>query len=214
MRWCAPAMEHPMALWNIERRSAPLFAPHAPARYLDLAVFVALGPSPCLLLPWLIPLPLVLPALSIVSFTIACVAALFAHYSGVDRHAPGITFWDVAAVFTLMWIGAGMIGGSKQFIHPFEQKTLAPYMSELFAPTAIAALFQVVLIDLALAGDNAIVVGMAAAGLPQEQRTRAILVGMMGATALLVLFAGVTTQLLKLVGLQFAGGLLLLWVCW
>jgi len=87
-------------------------------------------------------------------------------------------------------------------------------MTELFAPDAIATLFQVVLIDLALAGDNAIVVGMAAAGLPQEQRSRAILVGMMGATALLVLFASITTQLLKLVGLQFAGGILLLWVCW
>ena len=115
-----------MALWNIERRSAPLFAPHAPARYLDLAVFVAIVAAPGLLLAWLIPLPLVLPALSIVSFTIACVAALFAHYSGVDRHAPGITFWDVAAVFTLMWIGAGMIGGSKQFIHLFDQMTIAP----------------------------------------------------------------------------------------
>ena len=87
-------------------------------------------------------------------------------------------------------------------------------MTELFAPEAIAALFQVVMIDLALAGDNAIVVGMAAAGLPQEQRTRAILLGMMGATVLLVLFAGITTQLLKLVGLLFAGGVLLLWVCW
>jgi YjbE family integral membrane protein len=87
-------------------------------------------------------------------------------------------------------------------------------MTELFAPEAIAALFQVVMIDLALAGDNAIVVGLAAAGLPPEQRTRAILLGMMGATALLVLFAGITTQLLKLVGLLFAGGVLLLWVCW
>jgi hypothetical protein len=87
-------------------------------------------------------------------------------------------------------------------------------MMELFAPEAIAALFQVVMIDLALAGDNAIVVGMAAAGLPEQQRTRAILFGMAGATALLIIFAGVTTQLLKLVGLLFAGGVLLLWVCW
>src|SRR5580704_14503188 len=87
-------------------------------------------------------------------------------------------------------------------------------MVELFTPEAIAALFQVVMIDLALAGDNAIVVGMAAAGLPQEQRTRAILFGMTGATVLLVLFAGITTQLLRLVGLMFAGGVLLLWVCW
>ena len=87
-------------------------------------------------------------------------------------------------------------------------------MMELFAPEAIAALFQVVMIDLALAGDNAIVVGMAAAGLPEQQRTRAILFGMAGATTLLIIFAGITTQLLKLVGLLFAGGVLLLWVCW
>ena len=87
-------------------------------------------------------------------------------------------------------------------------------MTELFAPEAIAALFQVVMIDLTLAGDNAIVVGMAAARLPEQQRTRAILFGMAGATALLVMFAGITTQLLKLVGLLFAGGVLLLWVCW
>jgi len=85
---------------------------------------------------------------------------------------------------------------------------------EFFTPAAIAALFQVVMIDLALAGDNAIVVGMAAAGLPEHQRTRAIVLGMAGATALLVTFACITTQLLKLVGLLFAGGVLLLWVCW
>jgi YjbE family integral membrane protein len=85
---------------------------------------------------------------------------------------------------------------------------------ELFTPEAAAALFQVVVIDLSLAGDNAIVVGMAAAGLPPEQRTRAILLGMTGATVLLVLFATITTQLLNIVGLLFAGGVLLLWVCW
>lgn len=85
---------------------------------------------------------------------------------------------------------------------------------EFFTPAAIAALFQVVMIDLALAGDNAIVVGMAAAGLPEHQRTRAIVLGMAGATVLLITFASITTQLLKLVGLLFAGGVLLLWVCW
>src|SRR4051794_36556879 len=87
-------------------------------------------------------------------------------------------------------------------------------MMGLFTPEAIAALFQVVMIDLALAGDNAIVVGMAAAGLPEQQRTRAIVFGMAGATVLLIMFATITTQLLKLVGLLFAGGVLLLWVCW
>jgi len=93
-------------------------------------------------------------------------------------------------------------------------ETGSQLIMELFAPEAIAALFQVVMIDLALAGDNAIVVGFAAAGLPEQQRTRAILFGMGGATALLILFAGITTQLLKVVGLLFAGGVLLLWVCW
>ncbi len=87
-------------------------------------------------------------------------------------------------------------------------------MTDLLVPDAITAFFQVVIIDLSLAGDNAIVVGMAAAGLPPAQRTRAILFGMMGATVLLVLLAGITTQLLKVVGLLFAGGVLLLWVCW
>jgi predicted tellurium resistance membrane protein TerC len=87
-------------------------------------------------------------------------------------------------------------------------------MTDLFAPEAVSAFFQVIIIDLSLAGDNAIVVGMAAAGLPPQQRARAILFGMMGATVLLVLLAGITTQLLKIVGLLFAGGVLLLWVSW
>jgi YjbE family integral membrane protein len=87
-------------------------------------------------------------------------------------------------------------------------------MTEWLTPELITALFQVVMIDLVLAGDNAIVIGLAAAGLPQEQRAKAILVGIIAATVLRIAFAGVTTQLLKLVGLLLAGGLLLLWVCW
>lgn len=85
---------------------------------------------------------------------------------------------------------------------------------ELFTAEAIAAFFQVIMIDLALAGDNAIVVGLAAAGLPPKQRTRAIAIGMAGACVLLIAFATITTHLLKIVGLLFAGGILLLWVCW
>lgn len=76
------------------------------------------------------------------------------------------------------------------------------------------ALWQVLLIDLVLAGDNAIVVGMAAAGLPEDQRRKAILVGIGAATVLRIFFAAITTQLLQIVGLLFAGGLLLLWVCY
>jgi YjbE family integral membrane protein len=87
-------------------------------------------------------------------------------------------------------------------------------MTGLLTSDAITAFFQVIMIDLVLAGDNAIVIGLAAAGLPHEQRTKAILIGIAAATALRIVFAGITTQLLRLVGLLFAGGLLLLWVCW
>lgn len=87
-------------------------------------------------------------------------------------------------------------------------------MTGLLTSDAITAFFQVIMIDLVLAGDNAIVIGLAAAGLPPEQRTKAILIGIGAATALRIVFAGITTQLLRLVGLLFAGGLLLLWVCW
>lgn len=73
---------------------------------------------------------------------------------------------------------------------------------------------QVVLIDLVLAGDNAIVIGLAAAGLPQAQRAKAILIGIVAATILRLLLAGIATQILQIVGLLLAGGILLLWVCW
>lgn len=76
------------------------------------------------------------------------------------------------------------------------------------------ALFQVIMIDLVLAADNAIVIGLAAAGLPKEQRARAILIGIIAATVLRIGFAAITAQLLAIVGLLFAGGVLLLWVCW
>ena len=78
----------------------------------------------------------------------------------------------------------------------------------------LVALGQVIMIDLVLAGDNAIVVGMAAAGLPKEQRGKVILIGIAAATVLRIMFALVTTQLLLIIGLTLAGGLLLLWVCW
>jgi YjbE family integral membrane protein len=87
-------------------------------------------------------------------------------------------------------------------------------MTEFLTTEALTALFQVVMIDLVLAGDNAIVIGLAAAGLPVEQRARAILIGIAAATVLRIGFAGMTTQLLQILGLLLAGGILLLWVCW
>lgn len=87
-------------------------------------------------------------------------------------------------------------------------------MTEFITADALTALLQVILIDLVLAGDNAVVIGLAAAGLPAEQRRRAIIVGIVAATALRIVFAGVATQLLQVIGLLLAGGVLLLWVCW
>jgi YjbE family integral membrane protein len=78
----------------------------------------------------------------------------------------------------------------------------------------LAALGQVVLIDLTLAGDNAVVVGLAVAGLPRAQQRPAILGGIAAATLIRVGLGAVTLQLLAIVGLLLAGGLLLLWVCW
>jgi predicted tellurium resistance membrane protein TerC len=78
----------------------------------------------------------------------------------------------------------------------------------------LAALGQVIAIDLVLAGDNAIVVGMAAAGVPVEQRRRVIFWGIGAAIGLRIFFALITTQLLAIIGLTLAGGVLLLWVCW
>ena len=115
-----------MTLWKAERGSAPLFTPDAPACRLDVADLVVIAAAPGLLLLWLVPLPLVLPALSIVSFVIAGVVALVAHYSGIDRHAPGISAWDVAALFTLIWIAAGMISGTKQFAELFDRIAAIP----------------------------------------------------------------------------------------
>lgn len=88
------------------------------------------------------------------------------------------------------------------------------FLNHLPAAGALVAFFQVVMIDLALAGDNAVAVGLAAAGLPANQRRKAIIFGLMGAVVMLIGFALITVQLLKLVGLLLAGGLLLLWVCW
>jgi YjbE family integral membrane protein len=92
-------------------------------------------------------------------------------------------------------------------------------MLDLFPPDlvpagALAALAQVILIDLVLAGDNAVVIGIAAAGLPPAQRKRAILIGILAATVLRIGFAFVAIELLAIIGLVLAGGILLLWVSW
>ena len=81
-------------------------------------------------------------------------------------------------------------------------------------PSAVTAFVQILFIDIVLAGDNAIVVGALAAGLPAAQRKKVILIGVLAALVLRIAFALVVSQLLQIVGLVLAGGLLLLWVAW
>jgi YjbE family integral membrane protein len=86
--------------------------------------------------------------------------------------------------------------------------------SNITEPGALAAFLQVLMIDLVLAGDNAIVVGALAAGLPADQRRKVILIGVLAALVLRIFFALIVTQLLQVIGLILVGGLLLLWVAW
>lgn len=86
--------------------------------------------------------------------------------------------------------------------------------SNITEPAAFAAFVQVLMIDIVLAGDNAIVVGALAAGLPADQRRKVIMIGVLAALVLRIAFALVVTQLMQIVGLIFVGGLLLVWVAW
>lgn len=91
---------------------------------------------------------------------------------------------------------------------------IAADFANIGSPSALAAFGQVLMIDVLLAGDNAIVVGALAAGLPADQRRKVIMIGIIAALVLRIAFALVVTQLMQIVGLIFAGGLLLLWVSW
>ena len=84
----------------------------------------------------------------------------------------------------------------------------------LFSHGGLFALLQVVLIDVVLAGDNAVVIGMAAARVPQEVRRKVIFWGLVAAVVARVILTTITVKLLDVIGLMFAGGVLLLWVCW
>ena len=86
--------------------------------------------------------------------------------------------------------------------------------SNIGSPAALAAFGQVLMIDIMLAGDNAIVVGALAAGLPADQRRKVIMIGIIAALVLRIIFALMVTQLMQVVGLILAGGILLLWVSW
>ncbi len=87
-------------------------------------------------------------------------------------------------------------------------------LSGLFDSAALGALVSVLVADLVLAGDNAMIIGVAAAGLSPQLRRRAVIIGLIAATSLRIGFALVAVKLLAIIGLTLAGGILLLWVAW
>lgn len=87
-------------------------------------------------------------------------------------------------------------------------------VADWFEESSLAALLSVLLIDLVLAGDNAVVVGMAAAGLPRSLQARAVVLGIAAAAVLRILFALMAASILAIIGMTLAGGVLLAWVCW
>jgi YjbE family integral membrane protein len=117
------------------------------------------------------------------------------------------------AMFDLGWM---MIAGLAAMLAGFADMwgAIAQDFANITDPGAFAAFVQVLMIDLVLAGDNAIVVGALAAGLPTDQRRKVIVIGVAAALVLRIVFALVVTQLMQIIGLILVGGLLLLWVSW
>ena len=113
-----------MTLWKSEPGSAYGVAHRFPGKRLDLPFLIAVGAAPGLLLVGLVPPQLVLPALSIVSFTVAAFVALWAYRRGADRHADGMTFWDVAGFLAVIWVGAGMLSTPEHVVALFDHMTM------------------------------------------------------------------------------------------
>jgi hypothetical protein len=110
-----------MAIWKAEDGSLSDITLRVMAPLLHACAFAAILCAPAIVLAWLLPFPLFLPILSVVSFALAVIIALFAVCSKVNRRAPGITLWDVAGGFTLIWIVAGLVLKPKFLIEWFER---------------------------------------------------------------------------------------------
>ncbi len=109
----------------------------------------------------------------------------------------------------MLTVAANGLGGPAEI-----WQAIVKDFSNITSPSAFSAFLQVLMIDIVLAGDNAIVVGALAAGLPADQRKKVIFIGVIAALVLRIVFALMVTWLLGIVGLIFAGGVLLLWVAW
>src|SRR5215831_3403673 len=125
-RECSNTTECPMTMLKVAiGASAQSSARHRLGRHGDLLALAAIAAAPGVLLAWLLPLPFVLPVLSVIAFVIACVVALFAYARNVPRRAPGMTLWDVAGIFTAIWITAGLLSGPARLIRFFEHLAAA-----------------------------------------------------------------------------------------
>ena len=110
-----------MTLRKFERSSPYGPAHRRPGPPVDLSVVAATMAIAGVLLVWLVPPLLALPALSLLSLTTAGIVALLAYFSGADRHADGVTPWDMAALFVLLWAGAGVLSEPEHVVRQFGQ---------------------------------------------------------------------------------------------
>lgn len=108
-----------MTIWKTEHyRNAP--KGRDAGWYLDLAALIGIVAAPGLFCAWLMPLPFLLPVICVMSFLIACSFAAFALYTRADRRSAEVTAWDVAALSTLVWIGAGFASNPAYFVRLLE----------------------------------------------------------------------------------------------
>ena len=105
-----------MTLWKSERGLDRKFILEDPTRLLDVAALIAIVASPGVALMMFVPLPLVLPLLSILSFLIACGIALFACFSNANRRHQSIAHWELAGAFAVVWVVAGMMSNPMRLI--------------------------------------------------------------------------------------------------
>ena len=110
-----------MTLWKVEHGSAHGTNLHTFAPHLERAALIVAASACGLLIVWAVPASLVLPALGAASFAFAVAVALFAYCSGADRKAHGVTLWDVAGGFALLWLAAGMLSEPEHVVQLFDQ---------------------------------------------------------------------------------------------
>jgi hypothetical protein len=123
---CAPAMERFDGSRENGSESEPKFVIEGPVRFQGLFGLIAITAAPAFLLFLLIPAPLVPPVLSILSFVIACVVAMYALFIKANREARGSTIWNIAYLFTFIWIVAGMTSDPKQVLDWFDNLSMVP----------------------------------------------------------------------------------------